>query len=335
MGEEWGATQPFCFFTDFHDELADAVRGPAARVQAVPRIRERSRARAHPDPNAWSTFAASRLDWSVPEQSEHRAWLELVRQLLRIRHEMIVPRLGGIRGHAGTAMVLSDSALRVAWTLADGSTLELIANLADRASPVTPADGSRATCCSRTIRTCRQSCAPGVCRRGRSVVAPARVMSAREPIRRLGELYGIESSYIDFFGKRRQVPLATERAPCSRPWALRSSSARHRRQPARGAGATVAAHAGAGARDRGARAARSHLHPAGQSRRGDHRLGAVRGDRRLHEGRLTPDELPRSPPPRWTAPPIVAGAWLCRPTCRAITGCPWRAGMRTHAARCS
>ena len=57
-----------------------------------------------------------------------------------IRHEMIVPRLGGIRGHAGKATILSDSALRVTWTLADGSTLELIANLADRASPVTPAD---------------------------------------------------------------------------------------------------------------------------------------------------------------------------------------------------
>jgi 4-alpha-glucanotransferase len=37
-------------------------------------------------------------------------------------------------------------------------------------------------------------------------------MSAREPIRRLGELCGIDSSYTDFFGKRRQVPLATERA---------------------------------------------------------------------------------------------------------------------------
>jgi 4-alpha-glucanotransferase len=35
-------------------------------------------------------------------------------------------------------------------------------------------------------------------------------MSAREPIRRLGELYGIDSSYADFFGQRRQVPLATE-----------------------------------------------------------------------------------------------------------------------------
>jgi 4-alpha-glucanotransferase len=37
-------------------------------------------------------------------------------------------------------------------------------------------------------------------------------MSAGEPIRRLGELYGIDSSYIDFFGKRRQVPLGTSRA---------------------------------------------------------------------------------------------------------------------------
>ena len=41
---------------------------------------------------------------------------------------------------------------------------------------------------------------------------PRALMSAREPIRRLGELYGIDSSYTDFFGKRRQVPLATERA---------------------------------------------------------------------------------------------------------------------------
>ena len=53
---------------------------------------------------------------------------------------MIVPRLAGIRGPAGKAAILSDSALRVTWTLADASTLELIANLSDRASPVTPAD---------------------------------------------------------------------------------------------------------------------------------------------------------------------------------------------------
>ena len=63
-----------------------------------------------------------------------------MRRLIRIRHEIIAPRLGGVRGQAGKATLLGDRALRVLWTLADGSTLELIANLADRASPVTFAD---------------------------------------------------------------------------------------------------------------------------------------------------------------------------------------------------
>jgi 4-alpha-glucanotransferase len=37
-------------------------------------------------------------------------------------------------------------------------------------------------------------------------------MSAPDPIRRLGELYGIDSRYTDFFRKRRRVPTATVRA---------------------------------------------------------------------------------------------------------------------------
>ena len=213
-GREWGATQPFCFFTDFHDELADAVReGRRREFQKFPEFASEA-ARAHiPDPNALSTFAASRLDWSVPEQPEHRAWLDSCAGCIRIRHEMIAPRLGGVRGHAGKATVLSDSALRVAWTLADGSTLELIANLADRASPVTLADEV-----AGDVLFANHPDLPAELRAGRlppwSVLwlLHPRVMSAREPIRRLGELYGIDSSYTDFFGKRRQVPLATERA---------------------------------------------------------------------------------------------------------------------------
>ena len=74
MGEEWGATQPFCFFSDFHGELADAVReGRRREFSGSPNSRAKPRARTSPIPNAWSTFAASRLDWSVPEQPEHRA----------------------------------------------------------------------------------------------------------------------------------------------------------------------------------------------------------------------------------------------------------------------
>jgi maltooligosyltrehalose trehalohydrolase len=141
MGEEWGATQPFCFFTDFHDELANAVReGRRREFEKFPQFASEE-ARTHiPDPNDIATFAASRLDWSVPEQAEHAAWLDLVRGLLRIRHEAIVPRLAGAPGGAANATLLSDTALKVEWVLSDRSLLTLIANLADLASDVRPAD---------------------------------------------------------------------------------------------------------------------------------------------------------------------------------------------------
>ena len=137
MGEEWGATQPFCFFTDFHDELADAVReGRRREFQKFPEFASEAAREQIPDPNALSTLEASRLDWSVPEQPDHAAWLDLVRTLLQIRHESIAPRLDGIGGNAGSAEILSETALRVAWTLDDGATLELVANLADQTSEV-------------------------------------------------------------------------------------------------------------------------------------------------------------------------------------------------------
>jgi maltooligosyltrehalose trehalohydrolase len=61
MGEEVGSETPFLFFTDFHDELADAVREGRRKefakfaAFADPQARE-----AIPDPNALSTFEASR-----------------------------------------------------------------------------------------------------------------------------------------------------------------------------------------------------------------------------------------------------------------------------------
>jgi maltooligosyltrehalose trehalohydrolase len=137
MGEEWGATQPFCFFTDFHDELADAVReGRRREFQKFPEFASEE-ARAHiPDPNACSTFAASRLDWSVSRQPEHAAWLEFVRGLLHTRHRVIVPRLVGMPGGDAEATLLDETALQVSWTLGDRSRLTLVANLADQACDV-------------------------------------------------------------------------------------------------------------------------------------------------------------------------------------------------------
>ena len=117
-------------------------------------------------------------------------------------------------------------------------------------------------------------------------------MSAREPIRRLGELYGIDPSYTDFFGKRRQVPMATEHALLQAMGAAVGSAREIADSLREARGAAVAAHAGAGARHRTARAAEvTFTLPAG--------LGGATIDWALseeaggvHEGRLTPDELP-------------------------------------------
>jgi maltooligosyltrehalose trehalohydrolase len=138
MGEEWGATQPFCFFTDFRGQLADAVRQGRRREfeHFAAFASEEARARI-PDPNDVSTFLASRLDWSVPEQSTHAEWLESVCALLRLRREVIVPRLVGISGGAKATMV-SDTAVQVGWTLGDQSRLSVITNLAAEATEVTP-----------------------------------------------------------------------------------------------------------------------------------------------------------------------------------------------------
>ena len=135
MGEEWGATQPFCFFIDFPGPLAAATReGRLREFARLPEFaREDARARI-PDPNDASTFLASRLDWPVAEQPGHAESLEFVRELLRLRREVIVPRLAGIPGANAHGTLISDTALRVTWSLDDDlSRLTLIANLADQA----------------------------------------------------------------------------------------------------------------------------------------------------------------------------------------------------------
>ena len=98
MGEEWGAHAAVpASSADFHDELADAVReGRRREFSRFPRVRRRGGARAIPDPNAAATFAASRLDWSVlAAAGACRLAGPACAMLLRIRREMIVPRLAG------------------------------------------------------------------------------------------------------------------------------------------------------------------------------------------------------------------------------------------------
>ena len=130
MGEEWAETRPFLYFTDFHDELAAAVReGRRREFSGFPQFTDPAARAQIPDPNAESTYRASYIDWHAPEKEDHQRCLQLYRRLLELRHREIVPRLkpGSIR----TAEYLRWGALglTVTWILADDARLTLMANL--------------------------------------------------------------------------------------------------------------------------------------------------------------------------------------------------------------
>lgn len=86
MGQEWGATTPFQYFTDHPEELGKLVtegrRKEFGKFSAFadPAVRERI-----PDPQAVTTFQNSRLNWDERERAPHAGILALYRELLRLR----------------------------------------------------------------------------------------------------------------------------------------------------------------------------------------------------------------------------------------------------------
>ncbi len=86
MGQEWAATTPFLYFTDHAAELGRSVtegrRREFAQFDAFATPEAQARI---PDPQARSTFLASRLRWDETHQEPHRAVLRLYRALLRLR----------------------------------------------------------------------------------------------------------------------------------------------------------------------------------------------------------------------------------------------------------
>ena len=129
MGDECGSRSPFLFFTDFHNELADAVReGRRREFAKFEAFRDESMRARIPDPNALATFEASRAQ-PGPDAAE---WQALYRRLLAIRTERIVPRLKGTRSHG--AQAIGAGAVLARWRMGDGALLGMAINLGE--SPV-------------------------------------------------------------------------------------------------------------------------------------------------------------------------------------------------------
>ena len=141
MGEEFEASTPFQYFCDFGPELAGAVakgrREEFGRFAAF--ADEAARARI-PDPNAESTFLASKLRWEECDDPLHDAWRVQLSEMLALRRQRLVPLLAGQCG-AGRFQA-AGGLMRVEWTLADttrgldGPRLHLLAHFGEA-----PAEG--------------------------------------------------------------------------------------------------------------------------------------------------------------------------------------------------
>src|SRR5690606_14506433 len=85
MGEEWGSRRPFQYFTDHTEpELADAVREGRRREFAAFDCKPED----VPDPQAESTFQASKLDWREATEPCHQALRDWYTALLSLRREL-------------------------------------------------------------------------------------------------------------------------------------------------------------------------------------------------------------------------------------------------------
>ena len=130
MGEEWGSQQPFLYFTDHHDELADAVRqGRRDEFAAFSKFTDATQRESIPDPNALETFTQSIPDFATRDTPAGRGWLEFYRSLLDIRQQKIVPHLPN--SCSAGASVIGARAVSASWLLGNQSELRIELNLGD------------------------------------------------------------------------------------------------------------------------------------------------------------------------------------------------------------
>ncbi|CAM6381523.1 malto-oligosyltrehalose trehalohydrolase [Enterobacter cloacae] len=127
MGEEYGETNPFLFFTDFHGDLAKAVREGRAK--------EFTGHSGHdgdvPDPNDEQTFARSKLDWHNVTTAQGKSWLRFTRSLLVLRHRYLVPLLRPGGTVEGKIVKTAPGMVAVSWSFPTG-TLSLALNIGNK-----------------------------------------------------------------------------------------------------------------------------------------------------------------------------------------------------------
>ena len=132
MGEEWGASTPWQFFTS-HPEPA------LGKATAEGRIAEFAKMgwdeASVPDPQDPATFENSKLDWAELDEHPHRSLYELYRELIALRRRM--PALTD--SHFATVSCAYDEEKR--WFRLDREGVSVVINFADEPRTVPVAGG--------------------------------------------------------------------------------------------------------------------------------------------------------------------------------------------------
>jgi maltooligosyltrehalose trehalohydrolase len=132
MGEEFGTTQPFLYFTSHADhslaaDVRDGRRKEFARFPAFADAAARARI---PDPNDAGSYLASLPAMTgEPIETDGFSWHAWTAALLHVRHSHIVPRLPGCRALGAAA--IDPAAVNAHWRMGDGSMLSIAVNLGE------------------------------------------------------------------------------------------------------------------------------------------------------------------------------------------------------------
>jgi maltooligosyltrehalose trehalohydrolase len=130
MGQEWGASTPFCYFTDHHEELGRLIRaGRLNEFRHFPTFSEM------PDPQSAETFFKSKLNWPELASEQHTCLLRLYRSLIEIRkkeramHDPASHQISPIHENALLLRLQNDSStIFVAVQLKDAGVIPLPVN---------------------------------------------------------------------------------------------------------------------------------------------------------------------------------------------------------------
>jgi malto-oligosyltrehalose trehalohydrolase len=141
MGQEWAAAQPFPFFVDFEEPLAEAVRtGRREEFKRFAAFADPAARQRIPDPTSEATFRSAVLDWSALAGRDESALLAFHADLARTRRDAIVPLMPAVT--PGSARWSAEGQrLTVTWALDGGGMLGIDANLADVPSGPGEPDG--------------------------------------------------------------------------------------------------------------------------------------------------------------------------------------------------